>query len=633
MTKKRDTSIRKYNLEKHIRKHIKVNRKILKEASKDKILKNIFNEETISFLLRSYPNEVKDTIDVLDVNNKKTIFNAIRKYRNKNFIDMMIKKAEIILDEECFNYIKKIKNEDVDAFLQKNIYLLARYKTNLAKIKNLFVIDDYENTLLFNILKELHKNEESGHVYVEKKFLYDKLRVKNNYAVNDFDEAINKLIDKKVIIDDNGKIYFKELYEAECMLAENLKQRIKLNTQLDNSISKKIDTFIKANNIKEEGKNAIYNVFQKNISIISGQAGTGKSTLIKKLIECINSISANTEDIKILSYTGKAVSRLNAEDLDIVANTIHRFLNIKEDDKFEIKLIDEKLGYIIVDEASMLSSKLMCILLNSVSVNTKIILVGDIYQLQPIKAGSPFLDMFNSNLFTKTELTKIYRYSNNGTILNNALAIRNKYSKGIVEDEDFKILPYNSYNIFSDTINEINKLLEEHYLLEDIMILSPNNNLVDDINKYISEQLNKENLINDKRFNIADKVIQIKNNYEKDVYNGDTGIITSIINMNGQHIIKVKFDNKSHEIVYVDNEINKLNRAYALTIHKSQGSEFKVVIIIISNKAELYNSLLYVAVTRAREKVIVISNEKDFYNAINKSNPLRNGYLLERIQN
>lgn len=633
MTKKRDTSIRKYNLEKHIRKHIKVNRKILKEASKDKILKNVFNEDTLSILLRSYTDEIKQDINKLDVNNKKTIFNAIRKYRNKNFIDMMIKNAEIIVDEECLDYIKKIKNEDVDVFLKKNIYLLARYKTNLEKIKNLFVIDDYENTLLFNILKELHKNEESGHVFVERNFLYDKLREKSNCDINDLNEATNKLIDKKVIIDDNGKIYFKELYEAECMLAENLKQRLELNIQLDNSICKKIDGFIKSNNINEDGKNAIYNVFQKNISIISGQAGTGKSTLIKKLIECINSVSANTEDIKILSYTGKAVSRLNAEDLDIVANTIHRFLNIKEDDKFEIKLIDKKLGYIIVDEASMLDLKLMSILINSVSVNTKIILVGDIYQLQPIKAGSPFLDMFNSDLFVKTELKKIYRYSNKATILNNALAIRNKDLKGIIEDNDFIILPYNSYNIFSDTINEIDKLLKEQYLLEDIMILNSSNNLVNDINSYISTQLNKDNLINDERFNIADKVIQIKNNYEKDVYNGDTGIITSIINMNGQHIIKVKFDNKSHEIVYVDNEIDELNRAYALTINKSQGSEYKVVIIIIGNKAKLYNSFLYVAVTRAREKVIIISDKNKFYNALNKNNPIRNGYLLERVQN
>lgn len=633
MTKKRDTSIRKYNLEKHIRKHIKVNRKILKEASKDKVLKDIFNEDILSILLRSYPAEIERNINELDVKNKKIIFNTIRKYRNKNFIDMMLKNKKIIVDEECLNYIQKIKNEDVDVFLQKNIYLLARYKTNLEEIKKLFMIDDYENTLLFNILKELHKNEESGHVFIERNFLYDKLREKSNYDINDLNEATNKLIDKKIIINDDNKIYFKELYEAECMLAKNLKQRLELNTQLDNGICKKIDGFIKSNNINEEGKNAIYNVFQKNISIISGQAGTGKSTLINIIIKCINSISANTEDIKLLSYTGKAVSRLNAEDLDIVANTIHRFLNIKEDDKFQIKLINGKVDYLIIDEASMLDLKLMSILLNSVPVNTKIILVGDIYQLQPIKAGSPFLDMFNSNLFAKTELTKIYRYSNNGTILNNALAIRNKNLKGIREDDDFKILKYNSYNIFSDTIKQIYELLEEQYSLEDIMILSSSNNLVNSINSYISTQLNEDNLINDERFNIADKVIQIKNNYEKDVYNGETGIITSIINVNGQQVIKVKFDNKLDVVTYFNNETDELNRAYALTIHKSQGSECKIAIIIIPNKTELYNSLLYVAVTRAREKVIVISNEKDFYNAINKSNSLRNAYLLERIQN
>ncbi|UZT06162.1 AAA family ATPase [Clostridium sp. LQ25] len=633
MTKKRDTSIRKYNLEKHIRKHIKVNRKILKEASKDKVLRDIFNEDTLSILLRSYPDEIKQDINKLDVSNKKSIFNTIRKYRNKNFIDMMIKNAEIIVDEECFDYIKKIKNEDVDVFLQKNIYLLARYKTNLEKIKKLFMIDNYENTLLFNILKELHKNEENGHVYIERNFLYDKLRDKNNYAINDFNEAINKLIDKKIIIDDNCKIYFKELYEAECMLAKNLKQRLKLNMQLDNSICKKIDTFIKSNNINKDGKNAIYNVFQNNISIICGQAGTGKSTLINRIIKSINSISANTEDIKLLSYTGKAVSRLNAEDLDIVANTIHKFLGIKENDKFEIKLVNEKVDYLIIDEASMLDLKLMSVVLNSVPISARIILVGDIYQLQPIKAGSPFLDIFNSNLFAKTELTKIYRYSNKGIILNNALAIRNKDLKGIVEDEDFKILKYNSYTIFSDTMNEIDKLLKEQYLLEDIMILGTNNKLIDDMNKYISTQLNKNNLINGKRFNIADKVIQTKNNYSKDIYNGDTAIITSKINFNGQQVIKVKFDNKLDEVTYVNNEIDELNRAYALTIHKFQGSECKIIIIIIPNKTELYNSLLYVAVTRAREKVIVISNEKYFYNAINKSNPLRNGHLLERVQN
>lgn len=622
----------KVSLTKYIRKSIRLSKKILKEALKDEALKCVFDEQTLGILLTSFPDIIE--MEVMELNttaDKKMILKALRKYRNKNFIETMLKN-KVVFNKECLDYLGTIRNKDIDVFLQENIYLISRYKSSFNEIENLFILN-YDNILSFQVLKELHIYEERGHVYIEKTKLYSLIRKYRNCEIYDFDKILTKLINEKIIINDNDKIYFKESYEAEYMLADNLKQRLKLNTELDNSICKRIDVFIKSNNINKEGKNAIYNLFEKSISIITGQAGTGKSTLINKIIKCINYVFHNKKNIKVVSYTGKAVSRLNTGELYITANTIHRFLNIKENDKFKIKPINEKVDYLIVDEASMLDLSLMSVLLNSVPVNTKIILVGDIYQLQPIKAGSPFLDIFNSNLFAKTELTQIYRYSNKGTILNNALAIRKKDLKGIIEDEDFKILKYNSYNIFSDTMNEINKLLEEQYSLKDIMILSFNNNLVNDINNYISKELNKNNLVNDYRFNITDKVIQIKNNYEKDVYNGDTGIITSIINMNGQQIIKVKFDNKSNEVTYVNSETDELNRAYALTIHKSQGSEYKIVIIIIGSKTEIDNSLLYVAVTRAREKVIIISDKNDFYNAINKSNHTRNGYLLERIQN
>jgi len=376
-------------------------------------------------------------------------------------------------------------------------------------------------------------------------------------------------------------------------------------------------------------------VFNSNISLIIGSAGTGKSTLIGNIIKCIKYVYSDTVKIGLVSFTGKAVTRLNTEDINITATTIHRFLSLKDNDKkYEVKSVPV-VDFLIVDEASMVDLRLMSVLFNSLDINTKIVLVGDVFQLEPVGAGAPFLNLFNCNNIAKTELHTIYRQRQNSVLLNNANAIRRGDFDSIKYSDEFKIIDCkDDKDILGKLTEQINSLKKDGYALDDIAILAQNNKLVDEINNMISYSVGKNNKIQSKLFNINDKVIQTINNYEKNVFNGEAGKITAVESFADKYIVKVRFDFKDKEVIYTNEEIIQLRLGYAITVHKSQGSEYKVVIIVLDNKnIDMYNNkLLYVSVTRAKEKAVIIGTSSNFKKAVENKGKVRNGYLLERVQ-
>ncbi len=617
----------------------KVYQDVLKEALEDKVLNDTFEERIIRKLLMFNSASMESYIKACKIDNKKDILNTLIKYRNKNFIKQITSRFE--LEDKYITELESVKDYDVLQYLIEHIYMIAKNETNDNKIKKLFNNEQLKKVAIYNVLQEMRKSESAGHVFVYREELISILKKKYKHKINEIRQAINKLSSENIIYEDDNRIYFTKYYEAELTLALNINQRLNTAVQIEEQLKVKIDEYIEKENntsihkINDEQRQAIYNLFNNSISLITGSAGTGKSTLIANIIRCIKFAYSDTVKVRLVSFTGKAVTRLNAEDINITATTIHRFLDLKDDDKnYKVKSV-KAIDFLIIDEASMVDLRLMSTLFNSLDINTKIILVGDVLQLEPVGAGAPFLNLFNCNNIAKTELHTIYRQKQNSILLNNANAIRRGDFDSIKYSDEFKIIDCKEdKDILNKVIEQIDSLKEDGYELDDMAILAQNNKLVDEINNKISYSVSKNNMIQNKLFNIGDKVIQTINNYEINVFNGEAGKITTIESLEDKYIVKVRFDFKDKEITYTNEEISQLRLAYATTVHKSQGNEFKAVIIVLDNKnIDMYNNkLLYVADTRAKEKIVIIGTSSNFKNAVENKGKVRNGYLLERIK-
>lgn len=608
--------------------NVNIINKVLEKAYKDKIFQGKLDKKIIGELLVSRNSYITTQINRLDTSNKTRIIKKLQKYRNENLLYDL--KEKFNMKEDFVDYFQSFDVEDIEKFILDNAYLLARFDIKLQNIEKIIEIDD-TNKPIYDVLKEICNSCEAGHAFIYKEELNKKMNVEYN-------DSLNKLVEEKIIFVDENRIYLREIYEVERSLVINLKERVDDKVELKANIENKIKDFIQLDDnfkMSNEQEKTIYNVFRNKLSIVTGPAGSGKSTLVGKMIECINHIYDGIKNIKVVAYTGKAVSRLNNEHIDIEAKTIHSCLGLAE----EFNLFNYKINkdlkntdYLIVDESSMLDVVLLNLLVTSVRDDTNIILVGDTYQLQPIGIGQPFQDLIESNLVARNHLNNIYRYKENTSIHNNADAIKNEEIDNIEYDENFSFREIKkSREILENIKIQRELLLTNGYRDEDIVIISAINETIDNINKNISEELSKELTHNNDKFNVGDKVIQVKNDYKNSIFNGESGVVTSIVNINNNFELTADFNGKV--IVYDMKQLKNLKLAYAITIHKVQGSEFKVVIIILDNdNLDIFNNnLLYVAVTRAREKVIILGDKNSFYNIIKKHNIKRNSIILEQL--
>ena len=390
--------------------------------------------------------------------------------------------------------------------------------------------------------------------------------------------------------------------------------------------------------LSETQKNAVISAFKNGVSVITGGPGTGKTTIINTILAILK-----FEGIKTLlaAPTGRAAKRMSqaaGED----AMTIHRMLEYgASDDKdflFFNRSEDNPLdaGCIIIDEASMVDILLMEALLRAIKPGTRLILVGDSDQLPPVGAGNVLADILSCEMIHSVRLSEIYRQAKESMIVVNAHAINNgEYPEFNSKDTDFFLLERGRENDVVETITElVSKRLPSYYKdidpFRDIQILSPTRKGpcgTSELNKVLREVLNpaspdkKEKLIGDRLFREGDKVMQNKNNYTlewKDinsllsgegVFNGDMGVVTEINNDTGS--ISVLFDN-TRLAEYDYSDIDEIEAAFAMTVHKSQGSEFAVVVmpVVVFPPMLSTRNLLYTAVTRAKEGVVLVGNPK-----------------------
>ncbi len=424
-----------------------------------------------------------------------------------------------------------------------------------------------------------------------------------------------------------------------------------------------IESFEKRYNIKfaTAQKEAIIGAFNNGIEIITGGPGTGKTTIIKCIIEIYENSGMK---VLLAAPTGRAAKRMS-ESTGREAKTIHRLLEMgvsDDENSFFGKGEGEPLegDVIIIDEASMIDIMLMNSLLKAIRLGTRVIIVGDVDQLPSVGPGNVLRDLINSNFINVVRLNEIFRQGKESMIIVNAHKINNGELPYLnKKDGDFFFdSRENVEDILKTIIDLINRRLpnfnSKWNKVKDIQILSPTRkgilgveNLNNEIQKILNPPSNhkKEKTVREVIFREGDKVMQTKNNYSLKwtringigdeegigVFNGDMGFIESI--NEDKSTLTVIFDDE-RRVVYEFAFLDELELAYAITVHKSQGSEFKVVITpVFMGSAFLMNrNILYTGITRAKELVVVVGGQKALkYMVTNTNNVERYSSLKERI--
>jgi len=371
-------------------------------------------------------------------------------------------------------------------------------------------------------------------------------------------------------------------------------------------------------------KEAIKVAVNNEVTVITGGPGTGKTTIIDGLMQVysdINGITASymPEHIKVMAPTGRAAKRMR-EILDFKATTIHKGLGMGYDGVFtydENNLFSENL--IIIDEASMIDIFLANSLLKAIKNNAKVVIVGDVDQLPSVGPGLFLKDLIDSESCAVVRLDEIHRQARGSNIVKIANKV-NKQTIGyedLVSDSDTYIYKINRSELKRLVLRLVQGAIDQGYsLIEDIQILIPQYKGdfgIDMVNEIIQEMYieNKEIHVRhgDVNYYVGDKVIQLENDALKDVMNGDIGVVSGIVfDSKDKPTIYVNFDGR--DLSYAKSDLDQINLAYAISIHKSQGSEYPIVIIpIVKNYIHmLRKELLYTAITRAKAYLFLMGD-------------------------
>lgn len=398
-------------------------------------------------------------------------------------------------------------------------------------------------------------------------------------------------------------------------------------------------------------KQAICDAINHKIFILTGGPGTGKTTVINGIIAVYALLHGldlhKSQDLPILlaAPTGRAARRMN-ELTGLPSATIHRHLGMTGDD--DTSHLDDYLDadFIIVDEFSMVDTWLANQLLSNISSNSKLLIVGDADQLPSVSPGQVLADLLKIPLLPQTKLEKIYRQSKDSTIVNLASQIQ----KGILPPDfiekkaDRSYFEARSEHILQMIERIVEAAIRSGIPAQDVQVLAPmyrGQAGIDHINQLMQNLINpaeKEQLVfeaTDCQYRQGDKVIHLVNDAESNVFNGDLGYITDLLPAkytdSKQDELTINFD--GNEIVYQRSEWYKIRLAYAMSIHKSQGSEFPVVILPITSSSHrmLQRNLIYTAITRAKSKLILLGEKSAFDFAVKNTGTARNTYLIQRF--
>ena len=450
------------------------------------------------------------------------------------------------------------------------------------------------------------------------------------------------------------KYYLEEIYEAQYNIVEKLHRLLKRKKMTYPNLDSELESLEQKNGISynDKQKEAITKALTNNIVIITGGPGTGKTTIVKAIVELYQILNQYedkqmTDIVALLAPTGRASKRMS-ESTGFPASTIHRFLKWnKENNSFavnEYNLASSKL--VIIDEVSMIDLPLMDNLLRGLMSSIQLVLVGDSNQLPSVGPGMILKDLIGSEVIDVVKLDHLYRQKEDSYIPELAREIReNQLGDFLTTRDDYTFLNCSSHGILQSLPNICRQILDHGYDYKKIQVMAPmyaGMIGIDHLNKVLQEVFNppsktkNELKVGDVTFREQDKVLQLVNVPDDNVFNGDIGIITSIrhgaVTKSGKNEITIDFD--GNLVTYQPKDFINIKHGFIISIHKSQGSEFDVVVIPVSHMYQrmLYRKLIYTGITRAKKKLILIGEPEAFtYSVHNHQENIRKTDLLEKL--
>lgn len=628
----------------------KIALKIVNELGDD-TLELILQDKNV---LRRVPKLKEDKIDL--------IYDTLKRHEESH--DIIVKLNELGFSMKDSLAIYNVYKSNTLNVIDKNLYRMIEDVDSITFSKvDEIALKLYEDKYNINRIKACIiyvMNElsfQKGDTYLTYSEIYEGLTyyIKSEIDTNMFDEALSDLDGELQIKIEDDKYYLMDYYDNEEYIANKINYLVNKNiTKLDN-----IDMHIKELENKfgidysDTQEEAITKALENNITIITGGPGTGKTTIIKAIVNLYKMINNLTEKeminkIALLAPTGRASKRMS-EATNYPATTIHRFLRWnKESDEFMVNEYDPDFSHlIIVDEVSMIDNNLMGNLLKGLTDNIKLVLVGDYNQLPSVGAGNVLKDLIDSGFIDTIELDLLYRQDETSYIPVLANEIKNdSFEVDFLTDrEDYKFLECSSEMIIPSLINIVKKVISKGYNYKTVQLMAPmyaTVNGIDNINRVLQDifnppELNKREIkYGEVTFRENDKVLQLVNDPDNNVFNGDIGVIKKIEYKGKSDKPEITIDYYGSLVTYQLKDFSNFKHGFIISIHKSQGSEFELVIMPICNsfRRMLYKKLIYTAITRAKRRLIIIGEAYAFATCIrNNQEYTRKTGLLEKISN
>ena len=592
------------------------------------------------------------------------IYNNLLKYNESSAIIIYLTELGFSMKDamNIYNFYKKITKDIIESNIYSildNIEEIAFTKVDEIAVKEGINLDDKNRvkaTIIYIMKNLIYSNGDTYLEYgdiIKNVELYLKIELNTSY----FDDCLFELEKDNKIIKYNEHYYLSSIWKSEDYVANKIVKLSLMEPKNYPKLDNKLLNLEKELNIvyNDKQKEAIKKALTNSISIITGGPGTGKTTIIKAIVELyteLNKLSYENamKEIALLAPTGRASKRMT-ESTNLQASTIHRFLKWnKETNKFAVDEFNpDKSKFIIIDEMSMLDISLLDSLFKGLTNNIQVVLVGDYNQLPSVGPGQVLKDLIESEVIDTVHLDLLYRQDENSYINTLAIEIKNNdLAETFMETKsDYTFLECSS-SMIKESLKKICKqVIDKGYDYKKLQLMAPmyhGENGIDNLNKELQNIFNPssndkdELIVGDVTFRENDKILQLVNMPEENVFNGDIGIIKRIVYSNisksKKNEIHVDFD--GNIVKYTPKDFNKFKHGYIISIHKSQGSEFDIVVLPVCNnyRRMLYRKLIYTAVTRAKRKLIIIGEPQAFVYAVNNDNEyIRKTSLLDRINN
>lgn len=503
---------------------------------------------------------------------------------------------------------------------------------------------DHPERCQAGVIHMLEELSEAGHVYVPREELV--LRVAEMLEVGEphIEVALDALYASERIVIDGRAVYLSYLHRAELEVTAAVQRLCSQSAKPIPGAEAAIEAFEKRGNLKlaPSQRSAVELAVSERIAIITGGPGVGKTTIIRAIVSVFQS---KRRGVRLAAPTGRAAKRLS-EATGQEASTLHRLLEF-EPRSAEFQRGPEKpldADVVIVDEASMIDLPLMRSLLLALPPAARIVIVGDADQLPSVGPGAVLRDLLESRVVPTVRLSEVFRQAETSAIVVNAhVILRGEMPETTSADSprgDFFIVPRKSAEEAAETVRELVAVrIPRRFGLDprkDIQVLTPMHRGpagTSALNEVLQRALNPDGPALEARgqkLRLGDKVLQTRNDYDNEVFNGDVGVITAVDVE--QRKLRVRFD--ANEVEYEEGEVDALTLAYAMSVHKSQGSEYPAVVfpLLTSHFVMLAKSLLYTGVTRARKLCVLVADPKALSLAVSDARrEERRTRLAERI--